>query len=238
MPSDENPIDALRREVDHLRAENEELRAHFRVGPPDATDDGQEEEDAQPVRVLLLPDPLKDRGEGRPGPKAMANVASVVLNTMKERGPDFEWRAEHDLNRVPEDAECFQLGHVMRRIWDGTGRIPPTYRVVRSEGSKPTIRRSLVKGEPESERFLAGHRQLAQDFDDLAAEGEAANAAGEGHHAGWVLKALDLMIARMNLARTCFETDGDWRQVLDEPRPEYLLPRGMRIDATPEPSSP
>jgi hypothetical protein len=124
------------------------------------------------------------------------------------------------------------------RIWDGAGRIPPTYRVVRNEGSEPTIRRCLVTGERESERFLVGHRQLVQDFDDLAAEGEAAIAAGEGHHANWVLKALDLMIARMNLSRTCFETDGDWRRVLDELRPEYLLPHGIRIDATPAPPSP
>lgn len=231
-------MDALRREVARLRAENEEFRAHFRIGPPDAPDDEDKEERRQPVRVLLLPDPLQNDGEKRPGPQAIANVASVVLNAMKERRADFDWRAEHDLNRVPEDAECFQLGHVLRRAWDGTGRIPPTYRVVRREGSEPTIRRCLVKGEPESERFLVGHRQLVRDFDDLAAEGEAAIAAGEGHHGGWVLKALDLIIARMNLSRTCFETDGDWREVLNEPRPEYLLPYGNRIDATPGPRSP
>lgn len=229
----------LRREVARLRAENDELRDRFRIGPPDPPDGSdQDGEEKQQVRVLLLPDPLQDPKEGRPGPQAIANVAAVVINAMKERRPDFEWRAEHDLDRVPEEAECFHLGDVVMRVWDGTGRIPPTYRVVREEGSEPTIRRCLVQGESESEQFLAGHRQLRQDFDDLAAEGEAAIAAGEQHHAGWVLKALDVVVAQMNLARVHFETDGDWREALNTTRPEYLLPRGMRIEDTPETASP
>lgn len=229
----------LRSEVARLRVENEELRGRFRIGPPDpSADSDQDGEEKRPIKVLLLPDPLQERKERRPGPQAIANVAAVVLDTMRRRRPDFEWRAEHDLERVPAGAECFQLGHVIRRIWDGTGRIPPTYRVVRDENSEPTIRRCLVKGEAESDHFLEGHRRLIQDFDDLAAEGEAAIAAGEGHHAGWVLKARGVVLANIELARVCFETDGDWRKVLDEPRPEYLLPHGIRIDAVPEPPSP
>jgi hypothetical protein len=157
---------------------------------------------------------------------------------MKKHQPDVEWRAEHDLARIPEGAECFQLGDVVLRAWDGTGPIPPTYRVIREENSEPAIRRCLVKGEPESDQFLEGHRQLIQDFDDLAAEGEAAIAAGESHHAGWVLKALDVVLAKIELARVCFETDGDWRDALNAPRPEYLLPRGVRIEATAVPDSP
>lgn len=234
----QDETEELRSEVARLRAENEELRDRFRIGPPDPpTDSDQDGEEKRPIKVLLLPDPMQEGNEGRLGPQAIANVAAVVLDTMRERRPDFEWRAEHDLERVPAGAECFQLGHVLRRIWDGTGRIPPTYRVVREQNSEPTIRRCLVKGEEESDQFLEGHHRLIQDFDDLAAEGEAAIVAGEGHHAGWVLKALDVVLAHIELARVCFETDGDWRKVLAEPRPEYLLPHGMRIDAVPEPQS-
>lgn len=238
MATDDN-IDELRGEIARLRAENEQLRGHFRIGAPDSVDDVEDgEEDKRPVKVLLLPDPLREQGERGPGPQAVASVAAIVLEAMRERGPDVEWRAEHDLTCIPEDAECHQLGDVLRRVWDGTGRIPPTYRVVREENSEPTIRRCLVKGEAESDRFLEGHRQLIQDFDDLAAEGEAAVAAGESHHAGWVLKALDVVLAKIELARVCFETDGDWRDALNAPRPEYLLPRGVRIEATAVPDSP
>jgi hypothetical protein len=238
MPTDDH-IDELRREVARLRAENEKLRGHFRIGPLDSVDGSQDgEEGKRPIKVLLLPDPLRERGEKGLGPQAVSNVAAVLLGAMRKQRPDVEWRAEHDLDRIPEDAECHQLGDVLQRVWDGTGRIPPTYRVVREGKSEPAVRRRLVKGEPESNQFLEGHRQLIQDFDDLAAEGEAAITAGESHHAGWVLKALDVVLAKIELARVCFETDGDWRDALNAPRPEYLLPRGVRIEATALPDSP
>jgi hypothetical protein len=35
----------------------------------------------------------------------------------------------------------------------------------------------------------------------------------------------------VELARVSFETDGDWREALNKPRPEYVLPRGVRIEA-------
>ncbi|MGV1047599.1 MAG: hypothetical protein ACOYD4_03610 [Solirubrobacterales bacterium] len=238
MPSSED-AERLRREVAELRAENEKLRGYFRIGPPDPGARAKDEQEgSNRIKVLLLPDPLREEEEKGPGPQAVASVAAVVLEAMRERGPDVEWRAEHDLARIPEDAECHQLGDVLRRVWDGTGRIPPTYRVVCKESSEPAIQRCLVQGEPESERFLEGHRQMIRDFDDLAAEGEAAIAAGESHHAGWVLKALDVVLARIELARVCFETDGDWMDALSAPRPEYLLPRGVRVEATAVPDSP
>lgn len=222
--------EALRREVTRLRAENEELRSHFRVGP--AEEDSVEEDEVQPVAVILTPDPLMLPREGGPGSKAVADMARVLVRAMEDRRPDLEWRAEHDLTRIPDGAQCFHMGDVLKRGFGGE-RIPPTYGVERGDDSTLKLRRCIVRGEPESERFLDSRRRLNQDFDDLAAEGEAAFTAGETHHAGWALKALDVVLAQMNLARVQFETDGDWRNTLEKPRPEYLLPRGTRIDSTP-----
>lgn len=193
-------------------------------------DPGKEEQ--RPAAVLLLPDPLA-KSPGRMGAEAIANIARVLVGAMEERRPDLEWRAEHDLNRIPEGAMCFQLGDAAIRAFDSAARLPPTYRVLREEGHEPRIRRCIIEGEPESEEFLAGHRRLTRDFDDLAAEGEAAIRSGEDHHAGWALKALDVVLAEMNLARVLFETDGNWREAIRTPRPEYTLPYGARIDVAP-----
>jgi len=233
MSSEE--AEKLRREVARLEAENEELRSHFRVSPEEG--DSDEGGKTRAVAVLLAPDPLRLPEGSALGPEAIAATARVLIEVMRERRPDLEWRAEHDLDRVPDGALCFQMGDVVKRGFGGS-RIPPTYRVERGDDEPTKLRRCIVDGEPESERLLEGLRELSQDFDDLAAEGEAAIAAGEQHHAGWVLKALDLIVAQINLARVQFETDGDWRDTLSRPRPEYLLPRGIRIASTPLVESP
>ncbi len=212
----------LEEELVRLRAENKELRACFRVDPPEPEDAWIVAEDPREVRVLLLPDPLRKVKPGEMGPQTIANVARVLINAMKERQPNVDWRAEHDLDQIPEDAQCFQLGEVGSRLMTGAGPWPKTFRIDRSEEADSKIRRCLVADEPDTERYLVGYGRLSQVFDDLVAEGKAAFAADEQHHAGWVLKALDLVLAQMNLARVNFESGrGDWREVLERPRPEY-----------------
>lgn len=56
--------DALREEATRLRAENEQLRSHFRVAEPKSP--GQPKS-RRPTRVILLPDPLVPREPGKLG---------------------------------------------------------------------------------------------------------------------------------------------------------------------------
>jgi hypothetical protein len=222
-------IEQLRREVDRLAAENEELRSRFRVGPPDV-DAPEEEDEAQGVVVFLTPDPAEEPRSGGPGPQATANLARTMVGIMAGRQPDLDWRAEHDLDRIPEGAACYQLGEALVRLMSDGGPPPRTFRVDRDEDGEPRLRRCIVDGEPDSERFRAGYDQLNREFDEIAAEGEAAIGAGAQHHSGWALKALDVVIAQMNLARANFECGrDDWREVLERPRLEYE-PR-YRLDA-------
>ena len=220
MADDEHAdTDALREEVARLRAENAQLRSHFRVAEPKRPDPRKK---SRPVRVLLLPDPLAPTGPGRLGPEALTNLVRTTISTLGERQPDVEWRAEHDLACVSDEAECFQLGQVLRRMFGGTGAPPMTFRVEQADDGQRRIRRCLVAGEPDSDRFSAGYQRRLRITDELLMEGQAARVAGAEHHAGWALKAVDVVLAQLKLALASFQAGRyDWREVLDTPRPEY-----------------
>jgi hypothetical protein len=184
------------------------------------------------IAVFLTPDPAEESGPGRPGPETIANLARILVRIMAERRPDLEWRAEHDLARVPDGAPCYQLGEAMARLMSGAGPPPRTFRVDRDDDDEPLLRRCLIEGEPDSDRFQLGFDRLNREFDEIAAEGEAAIGAGAQHHAVWALKALDLVVAQMNLARARFECGrDDWREVLEPPRLEYEPPYRLPAEA-------
>jgi len=210
-------LDALRGEVARLRAENE-LRGRYRVPPeevdaPDAT---------RPIRVLLLPDPIQPMKPDGPGPQAVANAAQVVVSHLRESQSGVDWRAEHDLAQIPRDAECFELGDVVRRLWDGTGALPKQYRVEEDESGERHLTRCVVEGDPDSDHFRVAYDRQLRMVDELLNEGKAAHAAGARHHAGWTLKAVDVVLAQAALALAGFRAGrDDWKAELDKPRPEY-----------------
>jgi hypothetical protein len=224
---------ALREEVVRLRAENERLQP--RHEPPAPTPRGKRKASV-PVRVLLVPDPTAPPEPGKLGPRAIANLADTVLSILRGREPGVEWRAEHDLDRIPDEGACFQLGHVVRRMFEAGGAPPMTFRMETSGGGVRSLRRCLIAGEPDSERFSVLYERKLAVVDDLLAEGEAAYHAHAHHHAHWSLKAADVVLAELNLALAQFQagTD-DWCARLTSPRPEYQprhrvhaeLPAGM-----------
>lgn len=215
-------IDELRREITRLAAENDELRARFRIGPPVSENLATPKEQTRGIAVLLAPDPAEERRPGSLGPQAVANLSRTIVGIMGRRQPDLEWRAEHDLERIPKAAVCFQLGEAAARLMSDGGPPPKTFRVDRDDDGEPRLRRCLVDGDPDSDRFRIGYDRLLREFDDIAAEGEAAICSGAAHHGGWTLKALNVVLAEMKLALVNFECGRDgWREVLERPRPEY-----------------
>jgi hypothetical protein len=216
--ADELETEALRAEVDRLRTENASLRTHLGIEVP------VEEpvvDPRRPQRVLLHGDPAAPKEPGRPGGAAVANLARLGVQFMVEREPGCEWRPEHDLSRIDEEAVCFQLGEVLTCLWDGSGP-PRAYRVSADDEGRRSLRRAIVSGEAESERFLAGYRALLAGVDELLAEAEAASEAGAGHHATWAFLAVRVRLAEARLALVLFEGDSDeWREHVGEPRPEY-----------------
>ena len=107
-------------------------------------------------------------------------------------------------------------------MWHADGPLPVTFRVERDEQGEPQVRRFLIEGEPDSERFKTGYDRQLRIADDLLAEGKAAYDAGAHHHAGWILKAADVIFAQLHLALVDFQTGGTrWRDELSKPRPEY-----------------
>lgn len=229
MPiNDEEPSElaALREEVLRLRAENARLRPG-RI--PAAPRPRGKSEFPAPVRVLLIPDPAAPPAPGMLGPRAIANVADTVLSILRGRQPDVEWRAEHHLDRIPDHVSCFQLGQVVRCMFDAGGTPPMTFRIETSGGSA-SLRRCLIPGEPDSERFSAAYQRMLTVVDGLLAEEEAAHHAHAHHHAQWSLTAADLVLAELNLALAQFQAGTDeWSRLLLAPRPEYQ-PR-YRVDA-------
>lgn len=227
--SDARDLEQLRQEVARLSAENEQLRAHLRVPAP-MPRPGEPAERApapQIVRVLLMPDPTtRPAGQGLP----VLDLARTLVHTLSERQPDVQWRAEHDLTQVPDGADCYDLAEALGRLFDDTQPLPKTYEVIAGEDDRPALRRRVVPGEPDSDRYLAAWGQQLQIVNDLLAEGEAAHEAQAAHHAGWAMRAVDVVLARIELGRAYFEAGRDeWAQALCEPRPEYE-PR-YRIEA-------
>jgi hypothetical protein len=218
--------EALETELAELRAENERLRASLGVGRPEEPA-GPEVEEQRPLRVLLVPEPREPQ-EGSKGPpaSAMANAARVLLEHQRRSRPEEEWLAEFDLTRIPAEALCYRMGEVFRKVWDGSGPLPATFMVEETGEGERRLRRQIVAGEPESERFRELNDALLSGVTDVLAEGEAAEEAGAHHHAYWCLKAADVMLARQKLGFVLFTGgDGGWREVLAELRPEYE-PRG------------
>ncbi len=173
------------------------------------------------MRVLLLPDPLAPTEPGKLRLKALTDLATIATSILSERQPAAEWRVEHDLTRIPDDAECFQLSQVLGCM-NGTSGLPMTFRVEQAEDGQRCVRRCLVVGEPDSDRFSADYQRRLEMADELLMEGSAAHDAGAEHHAGWALKAVDLVFAQLKLALVSFQAARrDWRDLLAAPRPEY-----------------
>jgi hypothetical protein len=139
---------------------------------------------------------------------------------LRKREPDVEWRAEHDPACISGEELCFQLGQVVSRMFGGP--VPMTFRVEQDKEGRSCVRRCLIAGEPESDRFSVGCQQRLRIADELLIEGQAAHEAGAEHHARWVLRANDVVLAQLELAMVSFEAGRrDWREMLDSARPEY-----------------
>lgn len=132
----------------------------LRVEPRPTADDDPAADAPRAVRVLLLPDPSRQPKGDRPGPRAVANLARALVDQLQRQQPANEWRAEFDLERIPQDALCYELGEALTRLWDGTGPLPATFVVAESKEGGRRLRRRLVAGEPASMRFQKGYRRL------------------------------------------------------------------------------
>lgn len=209
----------LREEVARLRAENDALRSRFRVEQPSHPQEADSPQ--RQLRVLLLPDPLAPTESG-PGPEVVANLTRILIGQFREKDPATEWRAEHDLARIPDDAFCHHVGQLLGRGFSGTGPVPMTFRVETTETGERRIRRCLVDGDQESEQFSTAYERQLEILRDVLGEGQVAYEAGAEHHAVWTLKAADLVLARLKLALAFFQSGHDeWRDTLSEARPEY-----------------
>jgi hypothetical protein len=247
-------IEELRDEVVRLRAENARLRSRSGVAEPvqELTKVPTEKPAKTPTekpakapvekpakepvprqlrRVLLLPDSSMPVEPGKLGPEVVANLARVLISILSKRQTDVEWRAEHELARVAEEEECFQLADVVGCML-GTSEVPRRFRLEQGEDGQRELQRCLVGGESDSDCFSAGYERKLQAVRDLLAEGEAAAGAKAGHHAAWAVLAVDLVLAELKLALTSFRTGRDgWRAVLETPRPEYDPPAQIAAEA-------
>lgn len=204
-------------EIARLREENAHLRRLLGEASEPAA--APEDDEPQETWVLVTPDPTMEE-EGRLSGAAISRLAQTTLGLLRDREPDVRWRAEHDLERIPLGSTCVRLGEVLLALWDGPG-LPPFFEVEEVDGTRRLARR-LIPAEPQSEAFGTVYDATLQMLDDLIAEAQAAHGAGAHHHAEWMLKACDLVQARLNLGSAYFDqVDPRWRATLNFDRPEY-----------------
>lgn len=210
-PMSHAEIERLRSEVSRLEAEIRRLRGESLIRPaPTKT------ADRPPFGIVY------NTRQAALSSDALGNVAGQIARVMQQRQPDVTWIPACDLEieQLPDGTPCVRLSDAVAALF-GKASEPPIYRLDRG-GEVPRLRRCLVDGEPESVEFGGRYNDKLESVLEIADEGLAALEAGAGHHAGWAVKACDVVLAELSLAHLRFDAgEPGWRTLLARPRPEY-----------------
>jgi hypothetical protein len=198
----------LRAENAALRAELERLRARYEgpVEPPPRTKKAPPE--PEPEQFALVGPGKREPDHGGPSDQALDSVGGFLCRTLEERQPGTKWRYYRDELFVPEGVTFFYAHDALRKMWgEGPGNPdPPT----------PQAYRPLTEAERDERDAVL--RSALSRVDEALERSQNLHAQGHVVAATGLLKYVDLLLARFNLALAQAQLgNNQWRDTLDDP---------------------
>jgi hypothetical protein len=203
---DEPPTERLRAENAALRAEVERLRRRYEE-PPELPAKPKRAKQREPEQFALVGPGARTEGEQGLTDETWDDLGRQLCRMLEERRPGTRWRYYRDSHLVPEDTTFYYAADALRRMWGPLKDEP--------EPPDPQAFRRLTAAEQDERDslFRGALRRIDEELDRsqaLFAEGHEVAAVG-------LLKHVDLLLARFNLARAREETgDPEWRRLLEE----------------------
>jgi hypothetical protein len=206
--TDDTPVEQLRNENAALRAEVERLRARYEepIKPPARRRKSTPEPEPEELALVGPGDRVSDRLG--PSDEAADSVGEMLCRMLEERQPGTRWRYYRDQQLVPEGVTFFHAHEALRKMWGETpgNPDPPTPQAYRRPTSEEREERDAVL------------RAALSRVDDALERSQNFYAQGQVAAAGGLLKYVDLLLARFNLALAEAQAGkDDWKDTLNDP---------------------
>jgi hypothetical protein len=198
----------LQAENEALQAEVERLRARYEraVEPPKRTKKAPPEPKPEPFALVGPGKRKPDRPE--PSDDALDSVGDMLCRLLEERQPGTQWRYYRDEFLVPDGVTFFYAHEALRKMWGNTGGNP-------DPPTPQAFRRSTAA--ERDERHTVFSTALSR-VDDALRRSQSLYAEGYHVSAVGLLKYVDLLLARFNLALAQSRAGNtDWQKTLNDP---------------------
>jgi hypothetical protein len=199
-------LDRLRAENAALRDELERMRARYEapIEPPAPTKAATAKE---PGRFALV-GPGPKQSEAGPPAQTWDAVGATLCRILEARRSESSWSYYRDVRLVPEGMTFFYAHEALRRMW---GTTTPAD----ADPPEPKAHRRLTAAERDEQDSVL--QSALRRIDKTLERSEALHAEGHEVAAVGLLKYVDLLLARFNLALARAEAgNADWREELSD----------------------
>jgi hypothetical protein len=219
-PADGAAVERLRAENAALRAELDRLRERY-VTPsqPRARTKKAAAARPEPEQFALVGSSERKPDEHGPPDETLDSVGETLCRILQERRPGTRWRYYRDQRLGPEGVTFFYAHEALRKMWGETGGNPdpPTPQAYR--------RLTTVEQNERDSLLQAALRRV----DDALERSQTLHAQGQVVAAAGLLKYVDLLLARFNLALAQAQAgDSRWQDTLHDRERTPSSRRGSR----------
>ncbi len=211
--ADDRPKEREPAAVERLRAENTALRIelermHARYEAPIELPAPREATTVKEPERFALVGPGPNKSEAGPADETWDSLGGTLCRILEERQPESRWSYYRDLRLVPEGVTLFYAHEALRKMW-GEGPANP-------DPLEPKAYRRMTAAE-QDERDVVLQAALRR-VDETLERSQALRAEGHDVAAVGLLKYVDLLLARFNLALARAEAgEAGWQDVLNDP---------------------
>jgi hypothetical protein len=180
----------LRAENAALRAELDRIRAQYESSVKPPVRKKKAPPAPEPEQFALVGPGQREHDKAGPSDEALDSVGEFLCRILQARKPDTKWRYYRNELLVPEGMTFFYARDALRRLWgDSPGNPdPPT----------PQAHRRLTETERDERDTL--FRAALSRVDEALKRSETLHAQGHAVAAVGLLKYVDVLLARFNLA--------------------------------------